>query len=98
MKKYKAGKKTAMTDEKVRHLADIDFQWSVKKERFDKFWNERYEELVIFKEANGHCKVRRSLGKLGRWADNQRTKQRTRPASMSKEKFNKLKNIGLYDW
>ena len=93
MVKYKAGKKTPMTDEKVRHLADIDFQWSVKKEREEDFWNERYEELVIFKEENGHCKVPRSLGKVGRWI----SKQRFKRAKISKEKFNKLKNIGLFD-
>ena len=94
MKKYKAGKKTPMTDEKVRHLADIDFQWSVLKERDDKFWNERYEELVIFKNEHGDCRVPFKSGKLGNWAHN----QRTRRAKTSKEKFNKLKAIGLFDW
>ena len=96
MKKYKAGKKTPMTDEKVRHLADIDFQWSVLKERDDKFWNERYEELVIFKEEHGHCKVPQKSGKLGAVVHNWR--KASRRASMSKEKFNKLKDIGVYDW
>ena len=97
MKKYKAGKKTAMTDEKIRHLADIDFQWSVKKEREESFWNEQYEELVIFKKEHGDCKVpQRSSGKLGIFVMEMRSKKRR--ASMSKEKFNKLKDIGLYDW
>ena len=91
MKKYKAGKKTPMTDEKVRHLADIDFQWSVKNH--EAFWNEQYEELVLFKKEHGHCKVPRSLGKVGRWI----SKQRFKRAKISKEKFNKLKNIGLFD-
>ena len=95
MVKYKAGKKTPMTDEKVRHLADIDFQWSVKKEREEAFWNERYEELVIFKKKHGHCKVPYSLGKLGIFVKDKRTARRR--TSMSKEKFNKLKDIGLFD-
>ena len=92
MKKYKAGKKTAMTEEKVRHLADIDFQWSVKNH--EAFWNEQYEELVLFKKEHGDCRVPFKSGKLGNWAHN----QRTRRAKTSKEKFNKLKAIGLFDW
>ena len=99
MKKYKAGKKTSLTDERIRHLADIDFQWNgkannVQKDRGEVFWNERYEELVIFKKEHGNCKVpQRSSGKLGRWVDN----QRQRRATTTKEKFDKLKDIGLYD-
>ena len=59
------GLKTSMTSEKIEHLEDMGFQWSVRNN--DDFWNQRYEELKKFKEEHGgHCRVpRKSSGKLG---------------------------------
>jgi hypothetical protein len=47
-KKYETGSKTAMTDEKLQHLSNMDFQWSVRKEHEDAMWNQRYGELTKF--------------------------------------------------
>ena len=85
-----------MTDEKLQHLADMDFQWSVKKERNTAVWNQRYEELKIFKEEHGHCRVPRKIPKLGKWVDHQRSNKQTR-ASNSKERIARLEAIGLFD-
>ena len=74
MKLFEAGArlKTSMTDQKIEHLEDMGFQWSVRNN--DDFWNQRYEELKKFKEEHGHCSVpRKSSGKLGSWVQNMRS-------------------------
>lgn len=85
-----------MTDKKLQHLADMDFQWSVLKERNDASWNQRFEELQNFKKEYGHCRVPRKTPKLGSWVDNQRT-GKTR-ASYSKERITLLEAIGLFKY
>ena len=88
------GIKTSMTDEKLQALANMDFEWSVKKEGEDALWNQRFKELQAFKKEHGHCRVPQKTPKLGWWV----TKQRgaSRRASNSKERVTKLRNIGLY--
>ena len=89
------GLKTSMTHEKIEHLEDMGFQWSVKKECEDTMWNQRYEELLYFKEKHGHCRVpQRTSGKLGLWVRSMRSTAR-RPKC--KEKMEKLKAVGLFD-
>ena len=53
-KKFDAGEKTYLTDRKVDLLKEAGFEWS--KPKGDKLWNERFEQLVAFKEIHGHCK------------------------------------------
>ena len=43
-----------MTDERKEKLDAIGFLWKVR-ERAD--WNDRYQELVEYKNENGHCVV-----------------------------------------
>jgi hypothetical protein len=95
-KRFEAGLKTAMTDEKLQHLSDMDFQWSVLKERNGALWNQRYEELREFKDEHGHCRVpwtQKSV-KLAQWVTDQR-KKRFRDAR-SEEKTAKLEAVGFF--
>jgi hypothetical protein len=93
--KYEAGLKTPITDEKIQHLFDMDFQWNFQKERSDATWNHRLEELKQFKDEHGHCRVPQKSCKLGKWAKEQR---RTRiRARNNKERIAKLEAIGLFD-
>jgi predicted ATP-binding protein involved in virulence len=93
-KKYETGSKTAMTDEKLQHLSNMDFQWSVRKEHEDAMWNQRYGELTKFKDEHGHCRVAKQSGKLGVWEMNMRS---TAQRPKSKERIAKLDAIGLFD-
>ena len=65
------------------------------KEGEDAVWNQRFEELKKFKEEHGHCRVPQKTPKLGNWAKEQRSARRR--ASNSEKRFNKLREIGLYD-
>ena len=93
---YEAGLKTSMTDEKLQHLSDMGFEWSVKKERDDAIWNQRFEELREFNEEHGHCRVPRSSKKLGRWVDHQRNNKKI-IAGRTEVRAVKLEAIGFFD-
>ena len=48
------GKPSLMTAERQAALEKIDFKWSKNSSRF---WQTRYDQLVVFKQQNGHCNV-----------------------------------------
>ena len=83
-----------MTNEKLQHLSDMGFEWSVKKEREDATWDQRFEELKKFRDEHGHCRVPRGSGKLGQWVMHMRQTSR-RPKS--KDKIDKLEATGSFD-
>ena len=94
---YEAGLKTSMTDEKLQHLSDMGFEWSVLKERFEAVWNQRFDELREFQEEYGHCRVpQRSSGKLGRWVKNQKF-NKSIIAGRTEGRVVKLETIGFFD-
>ena len=96
-RKYEAGLQTAMNDGKLQHLYDMDFQWSVLKERNSAVWDQRFEELREFKDEHGHCRVTLKLSrKLGKWVENQRYDKRT-IAGRTESKAVKLEAIGFFD-
>ena len=58
--------KTLMTEEKIRLMDALDFRWETESRRMkgkliqnDKLsassWNNRFEELKVYKEKNGDC-------------------------------------------
>jgi hypothetical protein len=95
-RKYEAGLKTAMTDVKLQHLSDMDFQWSVKKEQNDATWDQRLKELKQYKDEHGHCRVpQRRSGKLGKWVKMQRKSKVS--ALRSRERTASFDEIGFFD-
>ena len=93
---YEAGLKTSMTDEKLQHLSDMGFEWSVLKERFEAVWNQRFDELREFQDKHGHCRVpQRSSGKLGLWVMTMRSIAGRPKCNV---KTGKLTAVGLFDY
>ena len=80
-----------MNDEKLQHLSDMDFQWSVLKDRHSAVWDQRFEELNNFKDEHGHCRIPQKEGKLGIWVMHQRTRPK------SSERTAELEAIGFFD-
>lgn len=86
-----------MGEERVRKLDDLGFNWgSTRIARSPPpspppTWDERLNELTKYKEEHGHCSVPRSHGPLGTWVD----KQRRRKGKMSKERVQKLDDLGF---
>eukprot|EP00526_Cylindrotheca_closterium_P012384 CAMPEP_0113654284 /NCGR_PEP_ID=MMETSP0017_2-20120614/29074_1 /TAXON_ID=2856 /ORGANISM="Cylindrotheca closterium" /LENGTH=475 /DNA_ID=CAMNT_0000567421 /DNA_START=83 /DNA_END=1510 /DNA_ORIENTATION=- /assembly_acc=CAM_ASM_000147 len=57
------------TDEQIRLLDDIDFQWDMLDQ-----WNDKYQELVEFKKKHGHLRVGRKSS-IYDWQEVQRRKR-----------------------
>ena len=101
-KRYEQGLKTAMTDEKLQHLSDLDFDWG---ESNNDAWNRNFESLVEFKQKHGHCRIPRSTPKLGLFVHRNRRLYRASLRGEShvdeyqihEENTSRLKAIGLFD-
>ena len=50
----KQGKASSITEQRIQHLGNIGFKWSVKD---DNAWYKKYEELKEYKCREGHCDV-----------------------------------------
>lgn len=66
------GKKSSMTLDRERELRELGFVFEGGKtpqrsEGGNKTWDERFEELLAFKEDNGHTVVPQNSGRLGQW-------------------------------
>jgi hypothetical protein len=65
----KSGKRSRITQARIDQLNTLNFKWTIRKENKVQ-WNERFNELVEFKKANGHCLVPQrypSNPPLGTW-------------------------------
>ena len=91
-KKYEVDcTKSRMTREKIEHLEDLGFQWSVKEDN-DIVWNLRFEELKKYaKEHDGQLPSQHE-SKLGIWVINQKNHAHTRAAHTAERKA-KLRSI-----
>ena len=67
---YRKGK---LSQDRITSLEGIGFNWGARKEKSNnEQWEERFEELVSYREANGNFKVPRCQGQLGNWVHEQR--------------------------
>mmetsp|Transcript_34344 Transcript_34344/g.82135 ORF Transcript_34344/g.82135 Transcript_34344/m.82135 type:complete len:330 (-) Transcript_34344:24-1013(-) len=99
------GKKNSLTDERVNQLNELGFVWMAgKTPNFRaagrKTWDQRFQELLEFKELHGHTVVPQNSGPLGTWVRMQRVahkkwKAGDQKASMTAEKALKLREIGF---
>lgn len=108
MRKYyqmrEVGEATSLTDERVNDLEQLGFVFkagpklnimtTVRKTR-----EERFEELLAFKEEHGHTRVPQLSGRLGTWVHEQRMGYKKMKASkkspMTLEKALRLTEIGF---
>ena len=85
---YKNGK---LSQERLDLLESIGFSW----EPIDEAWMTHFDELVDFKNENGHCSVPKVQGPLGVWVTNQR--QSIKKGKLSQERIDLLESIG-FEW
>ena len=96
---YKEGKDSCMTEERIKKLNDIGFEWV-----FNFSWDDRYEELKQYRSKFGDCNVPQKWGdnlQLGRWVQTQRCQYRLykegKASSMTEERIEKLNDVG-FEW
>ena len=99
-KLQKEGKPSSMTEERIRALNGVDFDWDATNAS----WNALLEQLTEFKVQLGHCLVPYKYSanpELGRWVSKQRyfmkLYQEGKPSSMTEERIRVLESIG-FDW
>ena len=93
-----------MTPERAKLFNDIGMVWSILKQpesRAERLpWEERYQQLLAFKEQHGHTVVPQHYpGGLGNWVHQQRTHyvyfKTGRKSLMTQQKVNKLNDAGF---
>lgn len=68
------GKKTTLTDERIRLLSELNFPWEVEAWGDDTIvpWEYRFRDLRRYKSEHGHVNVPMSHPTLGLWVHKQR--------------------------
>jgi len=88
-RKYKAG---TLSETQITQLEGIGFVWSFLEDA----WIKTYQQLVTFKEQNGHCQpsaTNPATKRLGLWVRTQRQAKST----LSQARFELLESIG-FEW
>jgi len=102
----KKGRPSRMTEERLRKLEGIGFQWSLRSGTGTPHadWDQRFNELKQYKVDHGDCNVPRGWKgnkQLGHWVGTQRSEyhslKRGQPSSMVEERIGKLESIG-FQW
>jgi hypothetical protein len=90
---------SSLTDQRIRLLNDINFQWTTRSEEL---WNEHMREMREFKQHNGHALVPRNYPQnpqLSAWVATQRKNyKRTldgKPSPLSVDRVQELDEIGF---
>ena len=90
-----------MTDEHIRALDGIGFDWGTSRSNMA---SRRFQKLCEFKEQFGHCLVPYKYAdnpKLGHWVARQRSNYRFhqdgKPSRMTEKRLRELESIG-FDW
>jgi len=104
-KKKQRGDRSGLTDERIANLEEIGFDFQRKETPYKvrdvpRSWEERFQQLLQFKEEHGHCLVPQiSGGILGEWVRRQRCQYKKLMASertsLTHEKALRLSSIGF---
>jgi len=97
-KKVQEGEKSSMlTDDRIAKLNEMGFTWMATGKTVP--WEQRYEELKVFKEKFGHCSVPRTSYKdnpsLGEFVHMQRKLYRQKAPLIMGEREQKLNELGF---
>ena len=94
------GKRSTMSDERVQALEDVGFVW----DSHSAAWDERLDELIHYKDVNGHCNVPSRYAdnrQLAIWVKRQRRQYKFhcegKPSSMTQERIETLDALG-FQW
>jgi len=78
--------------DRERRLHNLRFIWHIK-DLFDAQWQHCYQELKLFYQAHGHCRIPGKNKQLTSWIENQRTAKRNNLLLAEREQ--QLNNIGF---
>jgi len=101
-KLHQEGTPSPMTEERIRALNDVGFNWSSTGTT----WNERFQELKDYKERFGNCLVPTKYStnpKLGKWVSTQRYQYKLymegKSSQMTEERIRALEDPRIdFEW
>jgi superfamily II DNA or RNA helicase len=88
-------KKGIISDEQIQRLDALGFTWQHRERGA---WEDRYQELIEFKEKHGHCNVPfeyKEVSKLGKFVNAMRSHKTA--GTLSQERIELLEQIG-FQW
>jgi hypothetical protein len=90
-KSYKKGS-SKFTEKRQKRLEALGVQWGPHEAT----WEERYTELVAYRQTHGHCNVpAREESRLGMWLSNQRTAYKKGSSNLTPERLKRLEELGV---
>ncbi len=103
--KFKSNRPSTMNESRLRDLEALDFVFVAGKKmdhvdfKNKKSWEERFEELLRFRETYGHAVVPQSFPGLGEWVHSQRLYYKKLKAGkkspLTNERLLKLADVGF---
>jgi len=98
--KFKNGKKSQLTEERIAELETLEFEFDSRKEDT---WKSKFEMLRKYKDEHGDCNVPLKYPpnpKLSFWVRTQREqyrllKEKKRNSNMTEERIQKLEGLGF---
>jgi hypothetical protein len=104
--KWQDGRPSTMTEERIKDLQQLNFVFCAGRKmahvdyKNKKSWDERYDDLLRFKEEYGHAVVPQSYPGLGEWVHTQRMyykklKKTGKKTPLTSERVMKLADIGF---
>jgi hypothetical protein len=101
-KLHHEGKPSTLTEECIRELESIGFDWEAREADLASIWSVRFQQLCEFKAQFGHymVPVKYSVNpKLGRWLSAQRNNfrlyQEGKPSNMTAERIRAFQSVGF---
>ena len=99
-KRFDKKERSALNQAKINALEDIDFKWA--KEKGSTLWEQKYNDLVAYRELHGHVNVPTKFkldSSLGRWVSTQRKQYKDFQAGtkslMTLERAARLEELGF---
>ena len=86
-------KENRLPGDRAARLNEIDFVWS--REPPDKLWEKNFQELTLYREKHGHCRVPQKES-LGKWVNWQR-KTFKKNGCLPGDRVARMDDIG-FDW
>lgn len=100
-KEFKKEDRGLLTEERIRMLDEIDFEWCARPTDNAEEWMQHYRDLELFKRAYGHCLVPPAYEAnpgLARWVSSLRSQfNRKNHGSISNEQIRALNVLG-FQW
>ena len=103
--KYKSNRPSTMNEERLKDLQALDFVFVAGKKmdhvdfKNKKSWDQRFEELLQFRDTYGHAVVPQSYPGLGEWVHSQRLYYKKLKAGkkspLTNERLLKLADVGF---